>query len=156
MPSLALTDYSNMYGSIEFYRACQDKGVKPILGVEFSVPYNDRVFKLVLLAKNLLGYKNLMRLTSVANLDNPENPILPFEKLKEFKEGLIILSGGPWGELSNLLVIDESLAEKRYQEYLSLFGENFYLELSPHTYMDHGNEMRTKTISFAKKIMRNL
>lgn len=151
MPSLALTDYSNMYGSIEFYRACQDKGVKPILGVEFSVPYNDRVFKLVLLAKNLLGYKNLMRLTSVANLDNPENPILPFEKLKEFKEGLIILSGGPWGELSNLLVIDESLAEKRYQEYLSLFGENFYLELSPHTYMDHGNEMRTKTISFAKK-----
>ncbi len=151
MSSLALTDYSNMYGSIEFYKACKGAGIKPIIGVEFSVPYNERIFNLVLLAKNNTGYKNLMYLTSLANLENPDRPLLLFETLLLHKEGLVALSGGPWGDISNLLVIDENLAHKRYQDYLHCFGEDFYLEITPHTFMDHGVEMRKKTIAFAKK-----
>jgi DNA polymerase-3 subunit alpha len=156
MSALALTDYSNMYGSIEFYRACKNVGIKPIIGVEFSVPYQDRIFSLVVLAKNDVGYKNLMHLTSLANLENPDNPLLHFETLLSHKDGLIILSGGPWGDVSNLLVIDEKLAKKRYAEYANAFGENYYLEITPHTFMEHGVDMRRKTISFAKEMGANL
>jgi DNA polymerase-3 subunit alpha len=50
MPALAITDYSNMYGVIEFYKTCKKKNIKPIIGVEFSIVYNDRTFKIVLIA----------------------------------------------------------------------------------------------------------
>lgn len=151
LPSLALTDSSNMYGSIEFYKACKSEGIVPIIGVEFSTPFSDRYFKVVVLAKNNVGYKNLMRLTSLANLENPENPVLTFDALKQYKDGLIILSGGPWGDISNLLVVNEKTAKKRYEEWVSTFGDDFYVEITPHTFMDRGNEMREKTISFARK-----
>ena len=74
MTAVALTDYSNMYGAIEFYKSCEKEGLKPIIGVEFSLSLQDRIFQIVLLAKNEVGYKNLMRITSVVNMENPENP----------------------------------------------------------------------------------
>ena len=66
MTALALTDYSNMYGTIEFYSTCKKEGIKPIIGAEFSIRFNDRMFHIVLLARNLIGYKNLMRITVVS------------------------------------------------------------------------------------------
>jgi DNA polymerase-3 subunit alpha len=140
-----------MYGTIEFYKACKDAGIRPVVGVEFSIHYNERIFKIVVLAKNNIGYRNLMRITSIVNLEDSEDPILSFETLKTYKEGLIVLSGGPWGDVTNLLVIDENQALARYTEYKTVFGEDFYLEVTPHTFMDRGDEMRSKTILFAKK-----
>jgi DNA polymerase-3 subunit alpha len=151
MKTLALTDYSNMYGAIEFYKTCKDENIKPIIGSEFSIHYNDRKFKIVVLAKDIVGYKNLMRIVSLVNLENPEHPLLQLETLLTYKEGLVILSGGPWGDISNLLIIDPKQAEERALEYKKHFGEDFYLEITPHTFMDRGNEMRSKTIEFAKK-----
>ncbi len=151
MTAVALTDYSNMYGAIEFYKSCEKEGLKPIIGVEFSLSLQDRIFQIVLLAKNEVGYKNLMRITSVVNMENPENPLLKSETLTEFKDGLIVLSGGPWGDISNLLTIDENEAHKRYKFYEENFKDDFYLEISPHTFMERGLEMKEKTISFAKK-----
>ena len=97
MPAVALTDYSGMYGAIEFYKTCQKSGIKPIIGVEFSLRYNERLFKIVLLAKTLLGYKNLMRITSIVNVENPLSPVLTEDILKKYKEDLIVLSGGVTG-----------------------------------------------------------
>lgn len=151
MPALALTDYANMYGTIEFYQACQKAEIKPIIGVEFSVTYQEREFAIVLIALNEAGYKNLMRITSVVNMENPEHPVLTFETLVTYQEGLIVLSGGPWGDVSNLLTIDEQKAEERLKEYLAIFGDRYYLEVSPHTFMERGQEMREKTIALAKK-----
>ena len=80
MEAIALTDHGNMYGAIEFYKICKKKGIKPIIGVEayvtsgsrhdrIAVSDGKRYYHLILLAKNLQGYKNLMRMVTKANLE---------------------------------------------------------------------------------------
>lgn len=150
MNSLAITDYNNMYGTIEFFKTCQKENIRPIIGVEFSIKYDDRIFSIVLLAKTLKGYKNLMKITSIVNVENPLHPILTDEILITHKEGLIVLSGGMWGDISNLLTVDIESAEARLSFYKNHFGQDFYLEINPQVQMDRGEEMRTKTIALAK------
>lgn len=151
MTSLAITDYSNMYGVIEFYNTCKKAKIKPIIGVEFSIKYNERVFQIILIARTLAGYKNLMRLTSIVNVDNPLSPTLTDQILTEYSEGLTLLSGGMWGDVSNLLVINEQEGLDRILFYKKYFDTNFYLEINPQLSMEHGNEMRVKTIEYAHK-----
>ncbi len=151
MSALALTDYSNMYGTIEFYSTCKKEGIKPIIGAEFTIFAHERRFQIVLLVKDLAGYKNLMRITSLVNIDNPIDPVLTDKILLEHKEGLVVLSGGLWGDVSSLLVIDEELATKRLAFYKDNFEDSYYLEVNPQTNVDDSHMMRTKTIEIAKK-----
>ncbi len=152
MSAMALTDYSNMYGTIEFYKVCEKEKIKPIIGVEFSILSHDRKFQIVLLAKNLDGYKNLMRLVSLVNMEDSVHPALTLEILSAYSNDLICLSGGPWGDISMLLLENEKHTLEKLESYQKLFGkENFFLEIMPHTFMDHGEKIREKTISFAKK-----
>ena len=150
MTSVAITDYNNMYGAIEFYKNCLDNNIKPIVGVEFSIKYIDRTFQIVLIAHNLAGYKNLMRITSIVNIENPISPLLTDETLVQYKEGLIVLSGGAWGDISNLLMIDELEAKKRILFYKKYFPSTFFLEINPQTKMEYGETMRSKTIALAQ------
>lgn len=151
MPAVALTDYTNMYGTIEFYKSCEKKGIKPIIGVEFSIRHSDRAFKVVIIARTYEGYKNLMRITSIVNMENPLHPVLSFETLITYKEGLSVLSGGQWGEINNLLVIDEKEARKQLALYKENFGEHFYLEINPQTSMERGSMLREKTIALSRE-----
>ena len=151
MSAIALTDYSNMYGTIEFYSTCKKEGVKPIIGAEFTTHYNERKFKLVLLVKNLTGYKNLMRITSLVNIDNSVDPILTDEILTNHKDGLIILSGGLWGDVGNLLVIDEKLAIARLNFYKEIFKDSYYLEVNPQINADNSQLIREKTVDLARR-----
>jgi DNA polymerase-3 subunit alpha len=151
MSAVALTDYSNMYGTIDFFSTCLKEKIKPIIGVEFSIFYNDRRFQIVILAKDLSGYKNLMRITSLVNIDNPVDPVLTDEILLNHKDGLIILSGGLWGDVSSLLLIDERLAEQRLQFYKTHFPDFYYLEINPQTNFEDYSEIRSRTIALAKK-----
>lgn len=151
--SLSLTDYGNMYGTLEFYQACIKHKIKPIIGVEFTLQ-NDGQEKtsLVAIAHSLEGYKNLMKIISIISVDNPEEPKLTDNVLCENADGLILLSGGPLGDVSLLLLRDEQQALARINWYQSVVGvDNFYLEVTPHTFMDHGAELRSGTISCAKK-----
>jgi DNA polymerase-3 subunit alpha len=150
-PALAITDYSNMYGTIEFYSKCIDKGIKPIMGAEFTILCNERRFQLVIIAKNDLGYRNLMRITSIVNIDNPIDPILTDEVLVQYCGGLIILSGGISGDVNNLLIIDKKLALKRLEFYKKHFNEFYYLEVNPQKNLDNSTEIRSATITFAKE-----
>lgn len=149
MPSLAITDYSNMYGAIEFFKKCKSLKIKPIIGAEFSIAYKDRVFQIVLIAKSLLGYKNLMRITSLVNTENPITPVLTDSILTKYKEDLIVLSGGCWGDISNLLIINHAEALSRLEFYKNNFGSNFFLEINPQSSMEHGKQMRLKTVDLA-------
>ncbi len=149
--AVGLTDYSNMYGAIEFSKACEKEGLKPIIGVEFDLHYNDRKFKTVLIAHSLQGYKNLMRITSIVNVENPLEPVLTQDILLTYKDGITLLSGGQWGEVSNLLAINEEEARTRLAFYKEHFGEHFFLEINPHTAMEHGPLMREKTIALARE-----
>src|SRR6476620_9503550 len=99
MPAMALTDHGNMYGAIEFYKTCKENGIKPIIGVEAYVAEGSRLdktgtaggkryFHLTMLAKNLQGYKNLIRLVTIANLEGYYyKPRMEKEILREFHEG---------------------------------------------------------------------
>lgn len=151
MTSLAITDYSNMYGTIDFYSSCIKEGIKPIIGAEFTILNNGRTFQIVLLVKNLAGYKNLMRITSIVNIENPLKPILTDSILLMYREGLIILSGGLWGDVNNLLLIDKNKAKLRLDFYKSNFPNSYYLEINSQLHLDNSKEIRTQTISFARE-----
>ena len=147
MPAVAMTDHGVMYGAIEFYKACRENEIKPIIGCEVYVAkrsHKDKEGKmdtepyhLTLLAKNYEGYKNLMKLTSLAHLEGfYYKPRVDRELLKEFHKGIIVLSGCPGGEFAESLKEDNfKEGEKIIKSYLEIFGEeNYYLELQNHEY----------------------
>ncbi len=153
MDAIAITDHGVMYGVIEFYKACREANVKPIIGVEMYVAkrsYTDKEGKLdsepyhlTVLAKNYQGYLNLMKLTSLAHLEGYYyRPRVDKVLLKQFHEGLIALSGCPSGEfIRSFNPEDPKKCEEVIKTYLDIFGEgNFYLELQKHPYQDSLNE----------------
>ena len=145
MKALALTDHGVMYGVIEFYQKCQAAGLKPIIGVETYIAPKGRHLKrskvdeeryhLILLAKNLDGYKNLIQLTSKAHLEGYYyKPRIDWELLEEHHAGLIGLSACIDGEVPrNIINGKPDKAEETAKKYSELFGpDNFYLELQYH------------------------
>lgn len=149
MDSLALTDHGVMYGAIEFYKACIAEGIKPIIGCEVYVAPRSHKSKegkadtepyhLILLAKNLKGYRNLMKLVSIAHLEGfYYKPRVDKELLGEYKEGLIALSGCPAGEfIRSVETQDMKTAEDVALSYLQIFGEgNYFFELQSHPYSE--------------------
>lgn len=139
--ALALTDHANLYGAIEFYGACLKEGIKPIIGVEaYLTPYNlnDRSaehkdYHLVLLALNIVGYKNLLALVSRAHIEGfYGKPLIDKATLKAHSAGLIGLSGCLEGEIASILKKENNpeKARRAALEYREIFGpENFFLEL---------------------------
>ena len=142
MKSLAITDTGNMRGVPYFYEQCNEKGIKPIIGQEFRIKDKTacetlKLFKLVLLCQNETGYRNLCKLSSISydKLSSAiKTPYFTWEELQKYHEGLICISGGTEGEISQLLLkekYDEAII--RAKEYKELFGKNcFYLELQNH------------------------
>ena len=159
MDAVALTDHGNLYGAIEFYKKARKAGVKPILGVEAYVAPNGRLNKvpkvdetryhLTLLVKNETGWKNLIQLVTKSNLEGfYYKPRIDKKLLAEFHEGLVCLSGCFSGEIAKLLAskrIEE--AEKVAEWYKNLFGEDFYIEIQPHT-----PQLQAPLLALAKKL----
>jgi DNA polymerase-3 subunit alpha len=145
MKSLAITDHGAMYGAIEFYQACGRAGIKPIIGVETYVAprsHTDKEAKvdanpyhMILLAKDLTGYRNLMTLVTKAHLDGYYyKPRIDKELLAQHSEGLIGTSACLGGEvLKRLADGDERAARQAADEYRSILGkDNFFIEVQDH------------------------
>lgn len=142
--ALALTDHGAMHGIIEFYQECTKEGIKPILGLETYVatrtmkdkqPRIDaNSYHLILLAKNETGYRNLMKLTSIAHLDGYYyKPRIDKETLKKHSEGLIACSACVQGEIPRKSLESFEEGKKALKEYLEIFPkEDFYLEVQHH------------------------
>ncbi len=144
MEAVAMTDHGTLSGTIEFYKACKNEDIKPIIGMEAYVaarkhtdkePGKDKArYHLIILAMNNKGYENLMKLSTIANLDGLYyKPRIDHDLLEKYNEGLIILSGCASGE------IGESLKNGSYEEakktaewYKSIFGDRYYLEMQDH------------------------
>ncbi len=141
MNAVALTDHGNLYGSIEFYKKAKKIGVKPILGVEAYVapksrldrtPVNaDKYHHLTLLAKNNTGWKNLLKLITIANLEGfYYKPRIDKEILFAHGDGLIVLSGCLSGEISKLLLRGQKeQAHEVARAFKERFGDDFYIEI---------------------------
>lgn len=144
MPAVALTDYGNMYGAVEFYFACQAEGVKPILGLEVFLAPKGRLVKgedkesghlpntrLVLLAKSFKGYQNLCQISTIGFKEGfYYRPRVDIEVLRNFSEDLIALSGGLRGDVAwNFKNRGEEEAKSRIKLFKEIYGEDFYLEV---------------------------
>jgi len=163
--SLAITDHGVMYGAIEFYQKCRKAGIKPIIGVEAylapgsrldkNVKSDERNYHLVLLAKNETGYKNLIKLTSIAHLEGfYYKPRIDWEVLAKHKEGLIALTACLAGEIPKLIAADNlDKARKRILVYADMFGPgNFYLELQSHPNLENQAKVNQALINFSREL----
>lgn len=156
MKALALTDHGVMYGAIPFYRACKERGIKPIIGCEMyftagslrtkGTRTEQPIYHLLLLAKNQTGYENLMKLSSIAHLEGYHyKPRIDLEHLERYSEGLVCTSSCLGSEVS------QHLLHGRYEEakaaalrYRAIFGDDFFLEIQ-----DHG-------LAEQKKVMQDM
>ncbi len=145
MDALAITDHGNLFGVLEFYSAARNAGIKPIIGMEAYMAPRSRSLRkpiegesnsyhLVLLAKNQQGFKNLIKLSSYAFLEGMYyKPRIDKELLRKYSEGLIATSACMKGEIAYKL--RRGMKEKAVQaaeEYLEIFGDDFYFEIQDH------------------------
>jgi len=166
MPALAITDHGNMYGAIEFYRLAKTAGIKPIIGVEVYMTAGSRkdrtaeaggskrYYHLTLLAKNIDGYKNLIRLVTLANLEGYYyKPRIDREILRQYSSGLIALSGCLGGELSQAVLRgDMNKADELIKEFKDMFTEeNYFIEIQCHPGVENDKLVRESLITLAKK-----
>ena len=148
MEAVAITDHGNMFGVKEFHASALKKGIKPVIGCEIYVAKRsiaevsgkeDRSGDhLILLAKNLTGYRNLIKLVSIAWIKGfYYKPRIDKELLAQYKEGLIASSACLAGEIQDE-ILNGSLAsaEEVLKTYLNLFGDDFYLEIQRHETYD--------------------
>ena len=164
MDSLALTDHGVMYGAVKFYTTAKEYGIKPIIGLEAYVAArshfdkqanidSDR-FHLILLAKNNIGYRNLMKLTTLAHLEGfYYKPRIDMEMLKKYSEGLIASSACIEGEIPQLLLQGkDKQAEEKLKEFLDIFGKDFYLEIQDHPKISKQEKANKKIVALSRKL----
>ena len=145
MTSLAITDHGNMYGAVDFYKECKRQGIKPIIGCEVYVAPRTRFDKekvldkeynhLVLLVKNEIGYKNLIKMVSLSYTEGFYfKPRIDCDLLEKYSDGLVCLSACLAGEIPQLLLKREyDEARERSLWFNSVFGDgNYYLEIQNH------------------------
>lgn len=145
MTALAITDTNNLHGAFEFYLLCKKKGIKPIIGVELFIceqgqkydAKDAKVYSIILLAKNLAGYKNLIQLVTHAYLDGFVNgrAQIDFPLLEKYASETIALSGDLMSELAQHIVSGKNneFILNRIQYYQKVFGkDHYYLEIGEH------------------------
>lgn len=166
--AIALTDNCNLYGAIEFYQKCKKKEIKPIIGIDAYVAYRSRLskesgvdkerYRLVLLAKNDAGYKNLIKLVTQAHLEGfYYKPRIDRELLEKYSEGLIAIIPSLSGDIPKSLQLSNTeQADERISWYKKTFpdtedGPNLYFEVTHHPEIKGSVETNKKIITFAKQ-----
>lgn len=141
MPAIAMTDHGNMMAAFQFVSAALKQEVKPIVGCEMNIcrdlhdkKVQDNGFQIPVLAKTKIGYHNLAKLSSIAHTEGFYYvPRIDRATLLQFKQDLIILSGGVYGEVAwKILNEGEEKAEEAFLWYKENFGDDFYAELNRH------------------------
>ncbi len=148
MPALALTDHGVMYGAIELLKLCGKAGIKPIIGNEMYVingsiedpqPKKERRYHLVVLAKNAVGYRNLVKLTSISHLQGMRGrgifarACIDKQLLRQYSEGLIVATACLGGEIPQAILRGRpDVARDVARWYQEVFADDFYLEIQDH------------------------
>lgn len=165
MTALAITDHGSLYGAIKFYNAAQQIGIKPIIGCEVYMAkrkHTDREAvkdadqnHLILLAKNNIGYKNLIKLVTISHLEGfYYKPRIDLELLDKYKEGLICLSGCLNGYISEPLVEGRfEEAKEKARKLSSIFPkDHFYLELQKHVNSEDQDKLNERLIELSAEL----
>lgn len=133
MVALALTDQHNIFGLVKFYKTCRDKGIKPIIGSEINVEGNGFNYNLIVLAKNIAGYRKICEWLTRSYVENKILDV-PYIKeewlLSEKNNDVVILSGGIFGDLNHHINDNDiETLEEKVQKWKSIYGDNYFLEL---------------------------
>jgi DNA polymerase-3 subunit alpha len=165
MDSVAITDHGVLYGAIEFYKKAKERGIKPIIGAELYLALesrfqkrpgiDDKRYHIVLLIKNEIGYKNLVKLITKSHLEGfYYKPRIDEELLAQHSEGLIGLSACIRGKIPQLILVKKfDEAEKTALKYQEIFGkDNFYLELQHHPNLKEQKIVNKALIEISKKL----
>ena len=158
--AMAITDYNNMYGVIDFYKRCKKNSIKPIIGCELTLSYsNNEFYNIILLAKNNLGYKNLCKLVSnLYVVENRNREFITFDELEKYSKNLILIVGSKRSFIRKCLYSEDILSAKNeILNFKSLFNrEDLFLELNFHfeendelmmnRYLEFANEVNIKTV----------
>ncbi len=166
MPALALTDNGNLYGAIEFYKECKKADIKPILGVDFYIAPRTRNDKesgidtkrtrIVLLAKNDAGYKNLIKLVTYSHLEGfYYKPRVDKELLERYREGLVAIVPAFNSELTNALKAGHtSDVQATIDRYRSWYGDDsVFLEITHNPDLEGHSDLMKKLRAFANEHM---
>ncbi len=169
MTGLAITDHGNLYGAIEFYQACREAGLNPIIGYEAYVAPGSRLdhsasvkgegaYHLTLLAQNRTGFDNLLQLSSKAFLEGfYHKPRIDRELLAAHSEGLVCLSGCVSGELSRTLLAgntaDEAIRKGRdiAAWFHGVFGDRYFIEIQ-----NNGLEIQRQALELSVEVAKNM
>lgn len=171
-PALFISDHGNIGGWIQFYILCKDNGIKPILGSEFyfseglvteindnTLDKNDKAekenklnFHLNLYAKNKVGYKNIIKLTTYANMDNfYKKPRITMDILKQYSDGLICTTSCIGSIFAHYILKDDKVKARQYiQDFKNVFKDDFYIEYGYH-YFDNEKKYVEQMRRFAKE-----
>ncbi len=161
--ALAITDHGVMYGVVDFYKEAKKQGIKPIIGCEMYIAertlyekeysYDSKRFHVILLAKNNVGYQNLVKLVSISHVDGfYVKPRIDKNTLRRYSDGLICLSACIAGEIPQaILSNDIENAKLLVREYISIFGkENFFLEMQNHGIPEE-MQVNAQLVNFARE-----
>ncbi|WPM05755.1 DNA polymerase III subunit alpha [Borreliella sinica] len=164
MSHIALTDHGNLFGAIKFYKEAKKAGIKPIIGIEAYMARTSKFLKkhddlgkmsyhLILLAKNELGYKNLLKLTSISYLEGfYYRPRIDKEDLEKYSEGLICTSACIGGLIPRLILANRfEDAKNEILWFKKVFGNDFYLELQRHGIKDQ-DIVNEKLVEYSKEL----
>ena len=142
--ALGMADFGNMHGAADFFAACKDAGIKPIIGLDAYLaqrsrhdkePVDAHSYQLVLFAKTNQGYKNLLKLTTEANLTGFfYKPRIDWELLQKHGQDLLCLSGGLDGEIAQSIIAGDTPQKTKsiVEQYKQFFGDDFYIEIQRH------------------------
>ena len=153
IPAAAITDFNNLFGSLEFCIECKKSGIQPIIGLNLSVRANG--FKdgnILLFCKNERGYRNLVNLVTKAHLNNSKSniPVTSLPQILNRKDGLICLAGGVNGIITKNFEENHSLSDLLIEIFKDNFSDNFFLEIQRYKNLniqDHKNYLITKSLN---------
>lgn len=170
MEAVAMTDHGTLSGAIEFYKESAAKGIKPLIGIETYVAsrlhtdkdpgFDKQRYHLILIAMNNIGYQNLLRLSTTANLDGYYYmPRVDHALLEKYNEGLIVLSACMGSEIGSALKDgNDKKAEEIARWYQKVFGDRYYLEVQDHGHPKNPlhnaeqEDINTKILALSKKL----
>ena len=162
MTALGITDHGALYGVVEFYSACVQAGIKPIIGCELYVasgprwerrPGEKSFSHLTVLAQNGVGYRNLMKLSSKAHLEGfYYKPRADHELLEAHAEGLIVLSGCPSSELSTALINDDYERARELGRWYKDTFPSFYLEMQRHENLEFLDRLNAGLLGLGEEL----
>ena len=164
MDAVAITDHGVMYGAVEFYQKAKKAGIKPIIGCEIYITedMHDKTpgrgmksyYHLILLAKNNVGYQNLIKLVTASHLEGfYYKPRIDHNLLRQHSEGLVCLSACLGGEISSAILSKQyDKAKSIAIEYNKIFGQNnFYIEIQKHPHIDDQNFVTPQLIKLSRE-----